>query len=158
MPRLRVHRCLAALAVLAVSAIATSDLQAQGVRPRSGSVTSTSTRTRGGGTADPNIRRDEAANPVGKPASPEPPGKIARGATPVEPGYVCVDSRVDLLVRIYIDGAFAGSVAPWGDSCGFYGAGDHKLYARAVFTDGSMSMWGPVNVDATPGFRWTLRP
>jgi hypothetical protein len=79
-------------------------------------------------------------------------------AAAVEPGFVCIDSRVDLLVKIYVDGTFAGTVAPWGDSCGHYGTGDRRLYARAVYTDGSYAAWGPVTADATPGFRWTIRP
>lgn len=79
-------------------------------------------------------------------------------AAAVEPGFVCIDSRVDLLVKIYVDGTFAGTVAPWGDSCGHYGTGDRRLYARAVYADGSYAAWGPVTADATPGFRWTIRP
>lgn len=143
-------------ALVAASLLAVDDLQAQAPR-RNQAATSTSTRTRGGGTADPNVRHDETANPVNKPPSPEPPGKVTRGATPVEPGYVCIDSRVDLYVRIYVNGAFGGTVSPFGDSCGYYGAGEHKLYARATFTDGSVSMWGPLTGDATTGFRWTIR-
>jgi hypothetical protein len=39
-----------------------------------------------------------------------------------------------------------------------FGTGDRRLYARAVFTDGSLSSWGPVVADATPGYRWTIKP
>lgn len=130
--------------------------QAQGTGKVNG-VTSTSTRTRGG-ESDPNVRRDEAANPVDKSPTPEPPGKSTRGAVKVDPGYICIDSRADLIIKIYVNGAFAGTVAPWGDSCGHYGPGDHRIYARAVFADGSYSSWGPLLVDATPGFRWTIKP
>lgn len=133
-----------------------STAQAQGTQKVPG-VTSTSTRTRGG-SGDPNVRSEEMANPLTKTPTPEPPGKSARGVAAVEPGFVCIDSRVDLLVKIYVDGTFAGTVAPWGDSCGHYGTGDRRLYARAVYTDGSYAAWGPVTADATPGFRWTIRP
>ena len=91
------------------------------------------------------------------PATPEPAGKSTRGASAVEPGQVCIDSRVDLIVKIYVDGNFVGTVSPWGDACGYYGSGDHRLYARAVFTDGSYQSWGPVSGDASSGFRWTIR-
>ncbi len=76
----------------------------------------------------------------------------------MNPGYICIDSRADLIIKIYVDGNFAGTVSPWGDSCGHYGPGDHRVYARAVFADGSYSSWGPLVVDATPGFRWTVKP
>lgn len=70
---------------------------------------------------------------------------------------MCIDSRVDLYVRIYVGGSFVGTVSPWGDSCGFHGGGDHRMYARAVFTDGSTQSWVPVTGDASSGFRWTIR-
>lgn len=124
---------------------------------KAGGVTSTSTRTRGS-EADPNVRVDEAANPLDKPPTPEPPGKSTRGATRVDPGYICIDSRADLIIKIYVNGSFAGTVSPWGDSCGHYGPGEHRVYARAVFADRSYSSWGPMVVDATPGFRWTVKP
>lgn len=151
------RRCLTLAVVSAALATAAHAQVSQGTPKKVSGATSTSTRTRGGG-GDANVRRDEAPNPVDKPPTPEPPGKSTRGLTPVEPGFVCVDSRVDLLVKIYVDGAFAGTVSPWGDSCGHYGAGDHRLYARAAFADGSFSSWGPLTADATPGFRWTIRP
>ncbi len=147
---------LRGIAIVA-SLVCAGTVQAQGAPTRVSGATSTSSRTRGGG-GDANVRREEGPNAVSKPATPEPPGKTTRGLSPVEPGFVCVDSRVDLLVKIYVNGAFAGTVSPWGDSCGHYGNGENKLYARAVFTDGSFSSWGPLTADATPGFRWTIRP
>lgn len=144
-------------AAIAIATLAGANAaQGQAVKRQAG-MTSTSTRTRGGD-ADANVRRDESPNPVNKPPTPEPIGKSTRGPTPLAPGQICVDSRVDLQVKIYVDGNFAGSVSPWGDSCGFYGPGEHRLYARAVYTDGSASSWGPVVSDATAGFRWTIRP
>lgn len=119
--------------------------------------TTRSTRTRGGGD-DPNVRRDETLNDPNKPPTSEPPGKLTRGAPPVPAGSLCVDSRVDLFVKIYVDGTYAGTISPWGDSCAHYGGGEHRLYARAAFTDGSLSSWGPAPADVTPGFRWTIRP
>lgn len=142
--------------LVAASFLVSARAEAQGTRRVNGA-TSTSTRTRGAG-GDPNIRVEEGANPVDKPATPEPPGKNTRGLAAVEKGYMCVDSRVDLLVKLYVDGAFAGTVPPWGDTCIHYGAGDRRLYARALFTDGSVSAWGPVVADVTPGFRWTIKP
>jgi hypothetical protein len=124
---------------------------------KNGGATSTSTRTRGGA-SDVNVRRDETPNALNKAATTEPPSKASRGATTVDAGYICIDSRVDLHVRIYINGSYVGTVSPWGDSCAHYGAGDHRMYARAVYADGSASTWGPLAGDATPGFRWTIRP
>ena len=146
---------LLALGLAAASVLTSADLQAQAAKRQPG-VTSNSTRTRGGG-ADANVRRDDAPNALNKPATPEPAGKATRGAAAVEPGQICVDSRVDLYVKIYVDGTYVGTVSPWGDACGYYGAGDHSLYARAVFTDGSYSSWGPTSGNASSGFRWTIR-
>ena len=150
-----IRAALLGVGVAAATLFVAGDLQAQGAKKQAGA-TSNSTRTRGGG-ADANVRKDEAPNPVTKAATPEPAGKSTRGASAVEPGQVCIDSRVDLIVRIYVDGQYVGTVSPWGDACGYYGAGEHRLYARAVFTDGSSQSWGPVTGDASSGFRWTIR-
>ena len=150
-----IRAALLGVGVVAATLFVAGDLQAQGAKKQAGA-TSNSTRTRGGG-ADANVRKDEAPNPVTKAATPEPAGKSTRGASAVEPGQVCIDSRVDLIVRIYVDGQYVGTVSPWGDACGYYGAGEHRLYARAVFTDGSSQSWGPVTGDASSGFRWTIR-
>jgi hypothetical protein len=148
-------QCLAMLA-LGVAACLMADAALGQVTQRPPGATSTSTRTRGAG-GDPNIRSDDAPNIPDKPPAPEPPGKRTRAVTPVDPGQICVDSRVDLHVKIYVGGAYVGTVSPFGDSCGYYGAGDRRLYARAVFTDGSAAAWGPMTIDATNGFRWTIR-
>lgn len=148
---------LFALGLTAATLLASTDANAQATATkRQAGATSNSTRTRGGG-ADANVRRDEAPNAVNKAATPEPAGKSTRGASAVEPGQICIDSRVDLYVKIYVDGSFVGTVSPWGDACGYYGSGDHQLYARAVFTDGSYSSWGPVTGNSSSGFRWTIR-
>lgn len=151
-----IHAVLVGLVAVAATALMTPTLEAQATKRQPG-VTSNSTRTRGG-SADANVRQEEAPNALNKPATPEPVGKNTRGASAVEPGQICVDSRVDLIVRIYVDGNYVGTVSPWGDACGFYGSGEHRVYARANFTDGSYSTWGPVTGDATTGFRWTIRP
>ena len=65
-------------------------------------VTSTSTRTLGG-TGDPNVRSEEAANPLTRTRTPGLPGKNARGVAAVEPGFVCIYSRVGLLVKTYVE-------------------------------------------------------
>jgi hypothetical protein len=150
-----IRTALLGLTVAAATMFVSGDLQAQAVKKQAGA-TSNSTKTRGG-SADANVRRDDAPNALNKPATAEPAGKSTRGASAVEPGQICIDSRVDLYVKIYVDGNFVGTVSPWGDACGYYGSGDHRLYARAVFTDGSYSSWGPVTGDATNGFRWTVR-
>ncbi len=150
-----IRAALLGLGLVAATMFVATDVQAQAAKRQAGA-TSNSTKSRGG-SADANVRKDDAPNALNKPATPEPAGKSTRGASAVEPGQICIDSRVDLYVKIYVDGNFVGTVSPWGDACGYYGAGDHRLYARAVFTDGSYSSWGPVTGDATSGFRWTVR-
>lgn len=146
---------LVALSIATATLFVAGNLQAQGAKKQP-AATSNGTRTRGGG-ADANVRKDDAPNALTKPATPEPAGKNTRGASAVEPGQICVDSRVDLYVKVYVDGNYVGTVSPWGDACGYYGSGEHRLYGRAVFTDGSYTSWGPVTGDATSGFRWTIR-
>ncbi len=155
MRKTTMRAALLGLTVAAATLFVSNDVQAQAAKRQAG-VTSNSTKTRGG-SADANVRRDDAPNALNKPATPEPTGKNTRGASAVEPGQICIDSRVDLYVKIYVDGNFVGTVSPWGDACGYYGSGEHRLYARAVFTDGSYSSWGPVTGDASSGFRWTVR-
>jgi hypothetical protein len=143
-------------ALTAAALLGSTALQAQGMKKGNG-VSTSGTRSRGAAGADANIRRDDTPNALNKPATAEPAGKSTRGASAVEPGQICVDSRVDLYVKIYVDGTFVGTVSPWGDSCGYYGDGEHRIYARAVFTDGSSTTWGPVTGDSSSGFKWTIR-
>ena len=145
-----------AVLALAVSTCLMADAAHAQATKRPPGATSTSTRTRGGG-GDPNVRSDDALNVPNQTPAPEPLGKSTRAVTPVDAGQICVDSRVDLTVKIYVGGGYVGTVSPFGDSCGFYGAGERRVYARALFTDGSTAAWGPMTVDATHGFRWTIR-
>ena len=87
---------LLGLTVAAATLFISGDLQAQAAKKQPGA-TSNSTRTRGTG-ADANVRHDDAPNAVNKPATTEPAGKSTRGASAVEPGQICIDSRVDLYV------------------------------------------------------------
>ncbi len=144
------------LAVATMAVASHANAQAAAAK-RTPSASSNGARSRGSG-ADANIRQDDAPNAVNKAATPQPTAKGTRGASSVEPGQICVDSRVDLYVKIYVDGSYVGTVSPWGDACGYYGPGDHRIYGRALFTDGSSTTWGPVSGDATPGFKWTIRP
>jgi len=144
------------LAVATMCMATESQAQAAAAK-RTPSASSNGARSRGSG-ADANIRTDDAPNAVNKPAMAQPAGKATRGASAGEPGQICVDSRVDLYVKVYVDGTYVGTMSPWGDACGYYGQGEHRIYARATFTDGSSTTWGPVTGDATSGFKWTVRP
>jgi hypothetical protein len=137
---------------------ATTEVGAQQPQER-GRSTTAGVRARGGG-ADANVTKDEATNVAGKAASQQPEAKTTnRGSfTAVAPGQLCIDSWVDLYVRIYVNGEYVGTVSPWGDSCGYYGPGTFRLYAKAVFTDGSYLSWGPINANLTYGYTWQLNP
>ena len=58
----------------------------------------------------------------------------------------------------YFDGEYRGNVGPWGDGYGYVGCGETRLYARADFTDGTYSSWGPVVADVDGTYTWRVHP
>ena len=97
--------------------------------------------------------------------NPASEGKLAARKGGEKPrGPICtlhVDNRTNLIVQqIFVDGELVGSVDPGGDAIGPVECGMHELYAKAYFTDGSVSWWGPDQLDCSPEDEctWTLLP
>ena len=109
---------------------------------------------------DENIRTATGSNVRGEAGEPAPDAKApagtaSRGTTSCKVHY---DNRTSLYVATYAEGILRGDVAPWGDLYTYVIGGQTRLYARAGFTDGSVSTWGPRLVDCPAGgdFQWML--
>ena len=96
-----------------------------------------------GGEADPNIKDESTVNSQNQdfPAPKEKSGGTTRGAQGV--CTVILDNQTKWRIQIYVDGTYRGTMAPFGDSTSYTGAGLTRVYARAVFDDGSSLSWGP---------------
>jgi hypothetical protein len=111
---------------------------------------------------DPNIKPNAGTNVQGGAvAAGIPPEKQAAGAA--SKGSTCqvrFDNRTNLYIATYTDGNSTGTMGPWGDVYTYAIAGATRLYARADFTDGSVTTWGPVMVDCPAGgsYHWRLYP
>ncbi len=95
-----------------------------------------------GSEADPNIKSDKQINDLNDQAeAPAQKGGVAtRGGGGCE---VRLDNRTSLFIKIYVDGAYRGTLSPYGDSVVFVLPGETHVYARADFDDGTFYYWGP---------------
>ena len=112
---------------------------------------------------DPNIKATAGTNvrggtvAAGVPAHKQAAGAASKGAATC---LVRFDNRTDLYIATYTDGNSTGMLGPWGDVYAYAIAGPTRLYARADFTDGSVTTWGPTMVDCPAGgsYHWRLYP
>lgn len=109
---------------------------------------------------DENIKTVRGLNQRGEPGEPAPDakredGSMSRGSASCKVHY---DNRTSLHIAAYAEGIFRGDVAPWGDLYTYVIGGQTRIYARAGFTDGSVSTWGPRLVECPAGreFQWML--
>ncbi|MEW6129174.1 MAG: hypothetical protein AB1757_19195 [Acidobacteriota bacterium] len=111
-------------------------------------------KSRGGG-ADENIKSDSDTNSTSSniPAPPKKGGARSKGAGTCA---VFVDNRTGFYIRIYVDGSYRGTLSPWGDAYCYTGSGATKLYAVAIFDDGSRFTWGPNAVNCLDSYTWRL--
>lgn len=143
------------LAVLALLAIAVpTTAQAQGKSEERAAT------PRGAAAEDENIRVAAGRNVKGEAGEPAPMAKApsgtrSRGANECK---VHFDNRSALFIATYAEGSYRGELSPWGDVQTFVIAGRTRLYARATFTDGTVSTWGPRVVDCPAGgdYQWML--
>jgi hypothetical protein len=109
---------------------------------------------------DENIRVATGTNVRGEPgeqppSAKAPAGTMSRGANDCR---VHFDNRSNLFIAAYADGTYRGELSPWGDVYTYVLAGATRLYARAGFTDGSVSTWGPRMIECPAGgsYQWML--
>lgn len=116
-----------------------SRVQGQKTKPKVIELKAQKPTTRG---EDPNIKNDKETNdPNSELAAPEQKG----GAKTRGGGYceVRFDNRTKFFVKLYVDGAYRGTISPYGDGVAYTGAGTTRVYARAVFDSGDYLYWGP---------------
>lgn len=102
-----------------------------------------------GAEPDANIKSDKQTNdPSAKSEAPSKKGGAAtRGGGNCE---VRLDNRTNLLIKIYVDGIYRGTLSPYGDGVVYVGVGSTSVYARADFEDGSYLYWGPSTYSCGP--------
>lgn len=129
-------------------------LQAQEPQQGEKVVETMGTKGRGAATADANIKTHRGAN---DPAANVPAPAAKSGEKAAAAGCVVhIDNRTTLNIDVYLDGAFRGTIGAWGDLYRTVICGGTRFYARADFTDGSYSSWGP-NVETVLGtYTWRL--
>ncbi len=110
-----------------------------------------------GGGEDPNITNDSDSNDPN--SMPKAPG-YKGGERPRGAGYcrVGIDNWTGWYIRVYVDGTYRGTIAPWDESHCYTGSGPTKIYAVAVFEDGSRFTWGPRVVNCSRAYNWELHP
>lgn len=132
-----------------------SFVEATATQKGKGKVTDTHAQKSRGGGADENIKSDNETNSASNnmQAPPKKGGARAKGAGTCA---VIVDNRTPFLIRIYVDGTYRGTISAWGDAYCYTGSGATKLYAVAMFDDGSRLTWGPNLVNCGDTYTWRL--
>lgn len=76
------------------------------------------------------------------------------------PNYsdVVIDNWTGYYLDIYVNGNYRGTVAPWEKKITWAIPGTNKLYAKAVFDDGSYLYWGPKTTYTGYQYSWKLNP
>ncbi|MBS1553313.1 MAG: hypothetical protein JSU09_00180 [Bacteroidetes bacterium] len=71
---------------------------------------------------------------------------------------IIVDNFTGYYIDIYVDNEYRGTLSPWDKKTTWAVPGRTKLYAKAVFDDGSYKYWGPSMVNAGYEYTWSLNP
>ena len=112
-------------------------------------------KARGQG-ADPNIKRKSDLND----AATQLPPPAAKGGPKVR-GDLCgivADNWTPWKVQFYLNGDLQGMISPYGALSGVTFSGPTVVYARADFTDGTYTTWGPQTFQCSGEgiYRWKL--
>lgn len=70
---------------------------------------------------------------------------------------IIVDNFTRYYIDVYVDGSFRMTLAPYAKRTTWAVPGKTKLYAKATFTDGSYSYWGPTTTTTGYEYKWNLR-
>lgn len=138
--------CVAALTALPMAAQKSVSMKSKGVQAQAGA-------------KDTHINSDSMMNTPGQkfvaPASKG--GPAAKG-----PGcQLRVNNSTAWYVQFYFNGNPLGTIGPWGDYYPSITLGNAQLYGRAVFTNGTVFTFGPVNYNCVINgstYTWTLNP
>jgi hypothetical protein len=98
---------------------------------------------------DANIVNDSQLN---DPAAKNDPPSVKGG--PKTRGGLCevrFDNWTNLFIKLYVDGRFKGTIAPYGDAIAYAIPGETVVYGRADYTNGTFSYWGPTTYSCNAG-------
>jgi hypothetical protein len=111
-------------------------------------------RSRGSADNDPNIKTKEGLNDPAKdmPAPANKGGEKTRAMA----CSIDFDNYTPWLLQLFIDGNYVGVVGPYGDQLFYDPNMAASLYARALFTDGSVLTWGPRTISCNGSYTWRL--
>lgn len=104
------------------------------------------------------VPSDEAAA-LSKPANeknPQPETKQRGDVYGSNYSDVIVDNYTGYSIDIYVDGSFRGTIAPYDKKVTWAIPGNTRLYAKAVFNDGSYLYWGPTVTYTGYEYKWKL--
>ena len=107
------------------------------------------TVTTRGAEKDPNIKDDTQLNDPAVKIDPPP----SKGGVKTR-GNLCevrLDNWTKLIIKIYIDGKYRGTIGPFDDAVGYAIPGETSVYGRADYTDGTFSYWGPKTYNCSSG-------
>jgi hypothetical protein len=112
------------------------------------------------GAQDKNINPNSGTNMPGE-KSVAPASKGGPASKGPFDCHLHVDNSTAWYVQFYFNGDAAGTIGPWGDYYPNITVGSAQLYARAVFDNGTVLTFGPVNYQCTGNdnvYTWTLTP
>jgi len=77
--------------------------------------------------------------------APEAVRPATKGGTATRGGscYITFDNWTNYYIDCYVNNVLQGYVAPWGKGSVTVSGGSTKVYAEALFDDGSKLTWGP---------------
>jgi hypothetical protein len=92
-----------------------------------------------------NIKKNTDINPPVQSAIKAPPAKSDNKTRAYYPTFTA-DNYTPYYIKVYINGDYVGTVAPYGKAAGDYAVGTYSIYGIAYFSDGSTLEWGPKTV------------
>jgi hypothetical protein len=159
----RIKGTVFGLAVL-ITACLLGTMLAQEQKPAEGAapkkeVVNEQAKIKPAGEQDQNIKNNSEKNSPDAKVAPPPSKSGKRGAGPYECG-IHIDNRSSWFARVYVDGDYVGTVNRYGDLAGITGNGPTRVYAIALFDDGSSRYWGPhvFNCAAGDSYVWKIGP
>ena len=101
----------------------------------------------------------DEAGALNKPANEKNPKPEAKSRGDVYgPNYsdIIVDNYTGYSIDIYVNGSFRGTISPYDKKVTWAVPGNTRLYAKAVFNDGSYLYWGPTVTYTGYDYTWRL--
>ena len=88
--------------------------------------------------------------------NPQPQAKTRGDVYGSSYSDIIVNNYTGYSIDIYVDGSFRGTIAPYDKKVTWAVPGNTRLYAKAVFNDGSYTYWGPTVTYTGYEYTWKL--